>query len=63
MATPRNKYYTKIYETLVYYNNHNDAPFSNAKIKQATHKVISEEEAGANKITLDAHNVTVNTFS
>ena len=32
MATPRDKYNTKIYETLVDYNDHNNAPFSNENI-------------------------------
>ena len=32
------------------------------KIRQAIHKVISEEEADYNNITLDSHNVTANTF-
>ena len=32
MATPRDKYYTKMYETLVDYNDRNDAPLSNENI-------------------------------
>ena len=44
-----------MYETLVDYNDRNDAPFSNEKIWKAIHKVISEEET-------DSHNVTVYTF-
>ena len=55
MATPREKYNTKIYETLVHYNECNNAPFSNEKIRQAMNIVIVEEE-------LDDHNVTVDTF-
>ena len=41
-ATQIDKYYTKMYETLVYYNYRKDAPLSNEKIIQAIHKVISE---------------------
>ena len=63
MVTPRDKYYMKMYDTLVDYNDHNDAPFSNDNIWQAIHKVIAIEESDAHKITLDAHNVTADNFS
>ena len=43
MATSRDKYYTKMYETLIDYNYHNDAPLSNANIQDAIYKVIEEE--------------------
>ena len=45
-----------MYETLIDYNDRNDALLSNEKTWQEIHKVISEEES-------DAHNVTVDTFS
>ena len=45
------------------FNNFNDVSLSNKKIQDAIHRVIVEEEAGANRITLDAQNVTVGTFS
>ena len=32
MVTPRDKYHTKMHETLVYYNDCNDAPLSNEKL-------------------------------
>ena len=32
MATSRDKYYTEMYETLIEYNERNDAPLSNEKI-------------------------------
>ena len=63
MATSREKYYTKIYEALIDYNNRNDAPFSNENIQDSIHKVIAEEELDANNINLDACNVTEDTFS
>ena len=53
----------EIYETLVDYNDLNDATFSNEKIWQAIHKYIAEEESDSHNITLDAHNVTMDTFS
>ena len=56
MENPREKYYTKIYENLVDYNDRNDAPLSNDDVIQAIHKIIAEEEAGA-------HNITADTFS
>ena len=49
MATPREKYYIYIYETLIGYNERNYAPFSNENIQQAINKVISEEESDAYK--------------
>ena len=42
--------------TTTYFNNRNDAPLSNEQIQEAMHKLISEEE-------VDAHNITVDTFS
>ena len=70
MATPRDKYYTKMYETLVDYNDRNNAPWSNEKLWQAIHKYIEEEEVDGHNITLDdhnitssAHNLTADTFS
>ena len=62
MATSRDKYYTKVYETLVYYNDRNYAPLSNEKIRKEIHKVIAEEEVDARNINLDVHNVTADNF-
>ena len=62
MATPRDKYYTKLYETLVDYNYCNDSPLSNEKIVQAILKFVAEEEADACNINLYCHNVTADTF-
>ena len=63
MATSRDKYYTKMFETLIDYNDRNDASLSNENIRGAIHKVIDEEELYSHNITLDAHNVTVDNFS
>ena len=62
MATPRDKYYTEMYETIVDYNDRNDAPFSNDNLWQAIHKFMAEEEVDTRNITSDAHNVTVDTL-
>ena len=40
MATSRYKYYTKMYETLIEYNNCNDVPLSNVNIQDVIHKGI-----------------------
>ena len=55
MANSRDKYYTELLRTITYCNNHNDAPLSNEKIREAIHKSIAEEES-------DVHTVTVGTF-
>ena len=44
MATPREKYYTKILETLVDYNDRNNAPLSNEKLQKAISKFMEETE-------------------
>ena len=53
----------ELFRTIINCNNRNDAPFYNEKIWYEIQRVIAEEEADANNITLDAHNVTVYTFS
>ena len=62
MAKPRDKYYIKIYETLLDFNVRNDAPFSNENIRQAIRKFIGEEEGDCCNLTSDFHNVTADTF-
>ena len=44
MATIKDKYYTKMLETLVYYNDRNNAPLSNENIRQAVNRVMVETE-------------------
>ena len=44
MVTTRDKYYTKILETLVDYNDFNNAPLSNEKIQQEVRRVMAEME-------------------
>ena len=62
MATPREKYYTKMLETLVDYNDHQNAPFSNEKLWQAISTVTEETEEEERNIILDANDVTMDTF-
>ena len=63
MATWRDKYYMKMYETLINYNDRNDEPFSIENIWDEIHKVIKEEVLDDHNITLDAHNITTDNFS
>ena len=44
MATPKDKYYTKLLKTVVDYNDYHNAPFSNEKLQQSMSKVIAETE-------------------
>ena len=44
MATPRDKYYEEMLDTLVDYNDYHNAPFSNEKLQQEFSKVMSETE-------------------
>ena len=57
MATPKDKYYTKLLKNLVNDNNHNGATLSNENIQQAVSIFMEETEAelerDINKITMD----------
>ena len=54
MATSRESYYIEIFNTLTDYNDRNNTPLSNDKIREAIHRVIEEESiADANKVTAD----------
>ena len=44
MATPKEKYYTKLLETLVDYNDHHNAPLSNENLRQKIITVMEETE-------------------
>ena len=55
MATPRDKYYMELLRNITDFNDCNGAPLSIEKIREATHRVIVEEEAYT-------HNKTVDTF-
>ena len=45
MATPKDKYYTKLLKILVDESNRNSAPLSNENIQQAVNIVMEETEA------------------
>ena len=63
MANTKDKYYAKMLETLVNYNDRNNGQFSNKKIQQAVIRVMAEmeeEECDAERIS---NNVTMDTIS
>ena len=62
MATPKEKYHTNMLETLVDYNDCNNAPFSNEKIRQAFSKVVAETEEEERDPKRNANNVTMDNF-
>ena len=41
MDTPKDKYFEKILETLVDYNDHHNVPLSNEKLRKAVSKVMA----------------------
>ena len=57
MSTPRDKYYEKMLETLVDYNDHRNAPLSNKKLRQEINTVMVETEEEECNIIPDANNV------
>ena len=63
MEHPRDKYYTELFRAMIDFNNRNDAPLYNENIRYTINRVITEEESYAHNITLDAHKVTVDSFS
>ena len=56
MATPKDKCYTELYSTITDCYDRNSLPFTNEKVQYAIHRVVVEEE-------VDAHNITLDTFS
>ena len=44
MDTPRDEYYTKMLETLIYHKNRHNAPLSSEKLRQAVSPVMAESE-------------------
>ena len=62
MATTKDKYYTKMLETLVDYNDRNNAPLSKEKILQAVSRVMAETEGEECDSERNANNVTMDIF-
>ena len=62
MATTKEKYYTKKLETIVDYNDRNNSPLSNEKLRQAVSKFMVETEEVELDAERNANNVTMDTF-
>ena len=62
MATTKEEYYTKMLETLVEYNIHNNTPLSNEKLRQAVIKVMAENEEEERDAERNVNIVTVDNF-
>ena len=62
MATPIDKYYDMMLETLVDYNDCNIAPLSNEKLHQEISTVMAETEEEERNTNLGTNNVTMDTF-
>ena len=62
MATPKDKYYTKLLETEIDYNNNHNAQFSNEKLQQAISTFMAETEEEELDAKRNSNNVTINTF-
>ena len=62
MATTKDKYYTMMLETLVYYNDRNNAPLSNDKLRRSVSKVLIETEEEERDAKRNANNVAMDTF-
>ena len=62
MATTKEKYHTKMLETIVDYNDRNNVPFFNENIKQEVSKVMAETEEEERDAGRNANNVTMYTF-
>ena len=62
MATTKEKYYTKMLETLVYYNDRNNEPLSNEKLRRAVSEFMAETEEEERDAEWNANYLTMDTF-
>ena len=62
MATEKEKYYTKMSETLVDYNDRNNIQLNNEKPRQAVSKFMAETEEEERDAGRNPNNVTMDTF-
>ena len=63
MATTKDKYFTKVLETLVNYNDRNNGTLSNGRIQQEVSRVMAETEEEEIEAELIANNMTMDTIS
>ena len=62
MATIKDKYYTKLLETLFDYNDNHNAPLSHDNLWKAISTVMAEKEEEEREAEWNAHNVTMDNF-
>ena len=62
MANPRDKYYEKMLDTLVDYNDHHNALLSKENLRRAISKVVAKTEEEERNIISYANNVTMDNF-
>ena len=62
MATTKDKYFEKMLDTLVNYNDCHNVPLSNDKLQLEVSKVMSKTEEEEHNAKHNANNVTMNTF-
>ena len=62
MKTPKEKYFTKMLETLIYYNDHHNVPLFNEKTQQAFSKVMAETDKEERDAKCNSNNVNMDTF-
>ena len=62
MTTTKDKYYTKMLETIVDYNDHNNSPLSNEKLRKSVSKFMAETEEEEREPKRNANNVNMDTL-
>ena len=62
LANPKDKYYKKWLETVIVYNDHHNAPFSNEKLQHEISTVTAGTEEEECEAKHNANNVTIDTF-
>ena len=62
MITSRYKYYTEMFNNIPDYNDRNNGPLSNKKIRESVHNITDKEsKSDANNVTADTSSHTLNT--
>ena len=63
MATPKDKYYMTLVETLIEHNDHHNVALSNDNLRQAIIKVVAETEDEDFEAKRNANNATMGNLS
>ena len=62
MATPKEKYYTKLLETVIDYNDNHNELLSNEELRKAISTVMAETEEEELAAKRNSNNVTMDTL-